>query len=85
MYGITFKWRVRDTTTAGAVETSLKNEFTFIHSTLLRPCILILKVTKFRKTFFRSVELIRVEVMKSRETLCHNDIQKEIHNWVRNG
>ena len=40
---------------------------------------------KIRKTFFRGVELIRVEVMKSRETLCHNDIQKEIHNWGRNG
>ena len=31
---------------------------------LLRPCILILKVAKnFRETFFRGVELIRVEVM----------------------
>ena len=36
---------------------------------ILRPCILILKVAKnFRETFFRGVELIGVEVMKSRET-----------------
>ena len=35
----------------------------------LRPRILILKVAKnFRETFFRGVELIRVEVMWSRET-----------------
>ena len=37
---------------------------------------------KIRKTFFRGVELIRVEVMKSRETWRHNDIQKEIQSGV---
>ena len=41
--------------------------------------ILILKVaTKFRETFFRGVELIRVEVMLSRETWRHNDIQNGV-------
>ena len=36
---------------------------------LLRPCILILKVSKnFRETLFRGVQLIRVEVIQSRET-----------------
>ena len=50
---------------------------------LLRPCILILKVAKnFRETFFRGDELIRVEVLESRETWRHNDIQKEIQNGV---
>ena len=39
---------------------------------LLRPRILILKVAKlFRETFFRGVELVRV-----------NDIQKQIQNGV---
>ena len=48
---------------------------------LLQPCILILKVAKnFRETFFLGVELIKVEVMKSREMWRHNDIQKEIQN-----
>ena len=37
---------------------------------------------KIQKTFFRGVELIRVEVMKSRETWRHNDIQKEIQSGV---
>ena len=50
---------------------------------LLQPRILILKVAKnFRENFFRGVELIRVEVMYSRETWRHNDIQKEIQNGV---
>ena len=50
---------------------------------LLGPCILILKVAKnFRETFFRGIELIRVEVMQSRETWRHNDIKKEIQNEV---
>ena len=45
--------------------------------------ILILKVAKnFRETFFGGVELIRVEVMKSRETWRHNDIQKEVQNGI---
>ena len=49
----------------------------------LRPRILILKVAKnFRETFFRGVELIRVEVMWSRETWRHNDVQREIQNGV---
>ena len=49
---------------------------------LLQPCILILKVAKnFRETFFLGVELIKVEVMKSREMWRHNDIQKEIQMW----
>ena len=50
---------------------------------LPRSCILILKFAKnFRENFFRGVELIRVEVMYSRETWRHNDIQKEIQNGV---
>ena len=50
---------------------------------LLQPCILILKVAKnFRETFFLGVELIKVEVMNSREMWRHNDIQKEIQNGV---
>ena len=50
---------------------------------LLRPCVLILKVAKnFRETFFRDVELIRVEVMQSREMQCHSDVQNEIQNVV---
>ena len=36
---------------------------------ILRPRILILRVAKnFRETFFRGVQLVGVEVMKSRET-----------------
>ena len=50
---------------------------------LLQRCILILKVAKnFRETFFRGVELIGLEVMWSRETWRHNDIQKEIQSGV---
>ena len=61
------------------VSTPRKDKAVFI----LRPCILILKVAKnFRETFFRGVELIGVEVMWSRETRRHNDIQKEIQNGV---
>ena len=50
---------------------------------LLRPCVLILKVAKnFRETFFRGVELIRVEVMQSHEMQCQSDVQNEIQTGV---